>query len=883
MSEAYAHDTALVTEGSTSYDRFIDGAIALSIVTFATTLLALVELVPLGTAGSALGSYFLTLFAAVSGGVGLTAGASWANVVTVTSQRVRGVAGGLLVTTGLLTAVAYLTAVTLATLLGFVLISQALIIGAAGVSSRLDIIDTEPDASAGLLAGGAFAVIGTAIGGALGGTVVGFDSIAWLVFPAVVGAGLAVLTIVPREDLGSTIPVGLVVGTLGVVVATAAIGIGWQWNPETLDGGFTGGVVIPLFAAFGALISAWAAAKCRAGFGAPGREYGAFLIINLNALLMVVTMVSIVLFVLTRGATYATRGLTTSALTLLVLLVPLLALATEFARSRVGGGEWNRTVRLVTQIAPLAILGAVAAVITTVLITANPIEYGFNYQILQNRNLIPRETAITITPNPEVGAVILMLVASIMWIALFRNYGSLRNVGAAFPRAESVRQVVPVAVAGMAVLIGGVLLVGPTPAGIPLGSVVGVGVVTAGTLAAVGLAALPVAGVATSSGSIADRTQASAPLFTLGVFGGLAVLTAALLLQPVTGHTPGIAGVDLVAVGALFATLACGLAAGVSAYARRTTAETLQNRLLGEETILGLTGAAGFIALLGLHVLATGSGFTVLGVSVTTEGTLSWPMILQPYIPLGAEPGGIMPAVVGTVWLVIGATLFAVPLGIGAAVFLTEYAEQGRLTAVVEIATNALWSTPSIVFGLFGAAFIIPRLGGNESLLAGMLVLGFMLLPLVLITSRESIKAVPDEYRDASAALGVSQWETIKSVVLPAAMPGVITGGILGIGRIAGETAPLILVLGSTLNATESVNVLQGFQFVAEPPFIINDQLLAASASLPTQVWAVIAAGVSGSPQMGWASAAILLSVVLTFYAIGITARTYFRRKLSYE
>ena len=882
MSEAYAHNTALVTEGSTSYDRLVDGAIALSIVAFGTTLLALVELVPLGTAGAALGNYFLTLFVAVSGSVGLTAGASWANVVTVTSQRVRGVAGGLLVTTGLLAAVAYLTAVTLATLLGFVLIGQAVIISAAGISSRLAIIDTEPDASAGLLAGGAFAVIGAAIGGALGGTIVGFESIAWLVFPAVVGVGLAVLTIVPREDLGSTIPVGFVVGTLGVVVATAAIGVGWQWNPETLDGGFTGGVVIPLFAAAGALISAWAAAKCRAGFGAPGREYGAFLIINLNALLMVVTMVSIVLFVLTRGATYATRGLTASALTVLVLLVPLLALATEFARSR-SGGEWNRTVQLVTQVAPLAVLGAVAAVTTTVLITGNPIEYGFNYQILQNRDLIPRETAITITPSAEVGAVMLTLVALIMSIALFRNYGSLRNVGAAFPRAESVRQLVPIAVAGIAVLTGGVLLVGPTPAGIPLGSVVGVGVVVAGTLAALGLAALPIVGVATNTGSIADRTQASAPLVTLGVFGGLAVLTAALLLQPVTGQTPGIAGVDLVAVGALFATLACGLTAGVSAYARRTTTETPQNRLLGEETILGLTGAAGFIALLGLHVLTTGSGFTVLGVSVTTEGTLSWPMLLQPYIPLGAEPGGIMPAVVGTVWLVIGATLFAVPLGIGAAVFLTEYAEQGRFTAVVEIATNALWSTPSIVFGLFGAAFIIPRLGGNESLLAGMLVLGFMLLPLVLITSRESIKAVPDEYRNASAALGVSQWETIKSVVLPAAMPGVITGGILGIGRIAGETAPLILVLGSTLNATESVNVLQGFQFVAEPPFIINDQLLAASASLPTQVWAVIAAGVSGSPQMGWASAAILLSVVLTFYAIGITARTYFRRKLNYE
>jgi len=224
-----------------------------------------------------------------------------------------------------------------------------------------------------------------------------------------------------------------------------------------------------------------------------------------------------------------------------------------------------------------------------------------------------------------------------------------------------------------------------------------------------------------------------------------------------------------------------------------------------------------------------------------------------------------------------------VPLGVGAAVFLTEYAEQGRLTAVVEVATNALWSTPSIVFGLFGAAFLIPRLGGDESLLAGMLVLGFMLLPLVLITSREAVKAVPDEYRDASAALGVSRWETIKSVVLPASMPGVITGTILGVGRIAGETAPLILVLGSTLNATSAVKVLQGFRFTAGPPFVVNDQLLTASASLPTQVWAVIAAGVSGSPQMGWASAFVLLLVVLSFYTVGIVARTYFRRKLNYE
>jgi phosphate transport system permease protein len=153
----------------------------------------------------------------------------------------------------------------------------------------------------------------------------------------------------------------------------------------------------------------------------------------------------------------------------------------------------------------------------------------------------------------------------------------------------------------------------------------------------------------------------------------------------------------------------------------------------------------------------------------------------------------------------------------------------------------------------------------------------------VLITSREAIKSVPDEYRDASAALGVNQWETIRSVVLPASLPGVITGVILGVGRIAGETAPLILVLGSTLNETQAIDVLGGFQFTASPPFIYNGALLEATASLPTQVWAVIAAGVSGSPSMGWASAFVLLMVVLGFYAIGILSRTYFRRKLDHE
>ena len=229
--------------------------------------------------------------------------------------------------------------------------------------------------------------------------------------------------------------------------------------------------------------------------------------------------------------------------------------------------------------------------------------------------------------------------------------------------------------------------------------------------------------------------------------------------------------------------------------------------------------------------------------------------------------------------------LFAVPLGVGAAVFLTEYAEQGRFTSLVEVTTNGLWSTPSIVFGLFGLAFLVPRFGNTNSLFVGMVVLGFMLLPLVLITSREALKSVPDEYRDASAALGVSQWETIKSVVLPAALPGVITAVILGVGRIAGETAPILLVTGGSSFPSRTPQVLDSFQFSTMPPFVTNDALLTAASALPYQLYATITAGVGAedAQAFGWGTAFVLLLVVLSFYAVGIGLRTYFKRRLHHE
>ncbi|MDS0299630.1 phosphate ABC transporter permease PstA [Halogeometricum sp. S1BR25-6] len=262
-----------------------------------------------------------------------------------------------------------------------------------------------------------------------------------------------------------------------------------------------------------------------------------------------------------------------------------------------------------------------------------------------------------------------------------------------------------------------------------------------------------------------------------------------------------------------------------------------------------------------------------------------WPFVMEG-VALMNDVNGIFPAIVGTVWVVAGAVAFAIPLGVGAAIFLTEYAERGRFTQLVEISTNGLWSTPSIVYGLFGLAFLVPRLGNTTSLLSGMLVLGIMMLPLVVITSREALKSVPDDYRDASAALGVGKWETIKSVVLPAAMPGVITGVILGIGRIAGETAPILLVMVSDPFPSRATDVLAPqFSFVSNFPFvhaqlIDTSALLQPTSALPYQLYAIITAGVGQRESFAWGTALVLLLVVLSFYAVGIGSRMYFRRKL---
>jgi len=477
-------------------------------------------------------------------------------------------------------------------LLGLCLLVAAGGLVAIGVVSRLGALDTTPSNTAGVTVGVVFGLLWSVLGALLATTFLGGGTVLWIPAALVFGAAGTVASVLPREDIGSTVPVAVILALLGGAIALGRINAGWTWEPAWSSAVFPGSELVPVVVIFGSLLGAWSGAKAREGFGAQGREAGAF-----------------------------------------------------------------------------ALIGTV-------------------------------------------------------------------------------------------------------------------------------------------------------------VFGMLAVL---LLL------------IGFIVVNGL-------------------------------ETVL--TGAALFDGTLSLF-----------GVSLPW---VSFPFLTNVTGGLFVEIPGVLPATIGTLWLVFGAVLFAVPLGVGAAVFLTEYAERGRFTQVVEVATNGLWSTPSIVFGLFGLAFLVPRISGGNSVLVGQLVLGFMLLPLVLITSREAILAVPDEYRDASAALGVTKWQTIRSVVVPAAMPGTITGVILGVGRIAGETAPLLLVFGGAPYPSNTPNILTSFQLTPNPPFVTNEALLSPASALPYQLYSTITAGVFPkdiftNQQFGWGTALVLLLVVIGLYAIGVGSRLYFRRKLHHE
>ncbi len=167
--------------------------------------------------------------------------------------------------------------------------------------------------------------------------------------------------------------------------------------------------------------------------------------------------------------------------------------------------------------------------------------------------------------------------------------------------------------------------------------------------------------------------------------------------------------------------------------------------------------------------------------------------------------GGIFPAIVGTIQLALLSILFATPLGLGTAIFLTEYTKESIFTKFIRFGVESLAGIPSILYGLFGFIFFVIKLKMGWSLLAGVLTVTIMILPTIIRTSEEAIRAVPRQLRIVSYSLSASKWETIKKVVLPAAMPGILTGIMLSIGRAVGETAAVIFTMGSSLRLPLSI------------------------------------------------------------------------------
>jgi phosphate transport system permease protein len=227
----------------------------------------------------------------------------------------------------------------------------------------------------------------------------------------------------------------------------------------------------------------------------------------------------------------------------------------------------------------------------------------------------------------------------------------------------------------------------------------------------------------------------------------------------------------------------------------------------------------------------------------------------------GMKSGGILPAIIGTLYLTLGTAVFSVPLGIAAAIYLSEYAPENRWTRIIRIAIINLAGIPSIVYGLFGLGLFVIFLKLGTSILAASLTLSIMTLPVIITTTEEALRAVPYAFRVVSTSLGTSRWQTIRRVVLPQAVPGILTGVILGLERAAGETAP-ILFTGATF-------------FLPQLP----NSPLDATMALPYHLF-VISTQVPGMPiQIQYGTVLVLLVFVLGMNLIATVIRSRARAR----
>lgn len=262
--------------------------------------------------------------------------------------------------------------------------------------------------------------------------------------------------------------------------------------------------------------------------------------------------------------------------------------------------------------------------------------------------------------------------------------------------------------------------------------------------------------------------------------------------------------------------------------------------------------------MLGLMVIAM--LFWILGFIVYNGiGVIGWEFLTSPPAE-GMTAGGIFPAIVGTLCLIAGSMVFAFPLGVMSAVYMNEYAGSGYIVRFIRIMTNNLSGIPSIVFGLFGMSLFVNTLGFGDSILAGSLTLGLLILPLIIRTTEEALKAVPDSFRHGSYALGAAKLQTIRRVVLPAAFSNIMTGLILSIGRVSGETAPILFTAAA--------------YFLPKLPSSIFDQVMA----LPYHLYVIATSGtdIEASRPIAYGTALTLIVIVLLMNALAALLRRRF-------
>jgi phosphate transport system permease protein len=250
----------------------------------------------------------------------------------------------------------------------------------------------------------------------------------------------------------------------------------------------------------------------------------------------------------------------------------------------------------------------------------------------------------------------------------------------------------------------------------------------------------------------------------------------------------------------------------------------------------------------------------VIYIVVQGIGAISWEF-LTTFPSNGMKEGGILPAVIGTVVLTFGTAIVCMPIAIGAAIYLAEYARDTGLTRAIRLAIINLAGIPSVVYGLFGLGMFVLFLGLGTSIVAGSLTLGLMTLPVVISTAEEALRAVPQRFRVASRSLGATRWQTIRAVVLPNALPGILTGVILGLERAAGETAPILFTVAAF--------------YLPQLPDSPLDQTMA----LPYHLY-VISTQVPGMPlQVQYGTALVLLILVLGMNVVATLVRSRFRRR----